>query len=99
MCSESAIKFVQSCLTEEDVRGKQVLEAGSLDVNGSLRSFVIGLYPLDYTGIDLVEGPGVDEICLRALTSSSPQRCSSMSETGGASYPHSKTPFVPTELC
>ena len=63
MCSESAIKFVQSCLTEEDVRGKRVLEAGSLDVNGSLRSFVIGLYPLDYTGIDLVEGPGVDEIC------------------------------------
>jgi SAM-dependent methyltransferase len=63
MCNESGIKFVQSCLAEEDVLGKNVLEAGSLDVNGSVRSYLMGLYPRDYTGIDIVEGPGVDEIC------------------------------------
>jgi SAM-dependent methyltransferase len=63
MCNESGIMYVQSCLTEEDVRGKVVLEAGSLDVNGSVRSYVMGLCPRNYTGIDLVEGPGVDEIC------------------------------------
>jgi SAM-dependent methyltransferase len=63
MCNDSVIKYVQSCMTEEDVRGKQVLEVGSLDVNGSVRSYAMGLNPRNYTGIDIIEGPGVDEIC------------------------------------
>lgn len=37
----------------------KVLEVGSLDVNGSIRQFFSGC---DYTGIDLGEGPGVDEV-------------------------------------
>lgn len=38
----------------------EVVEFGSLDINGSVRS----LFPLDqtYTGIDLQEGPGVDMV-------------------------------------
>jgi SAM-dependent methyltransferase len=36
----------------------RVLEVGSYDVNGSVRQFFSS--PIEYTGIDLVSGPGVD---------------------------------------
>lgn len=36
--------------------GKETLEVGSLDVNGSVRSLFSG----GYTGIDMRDGPGVD---------------------------------------
>ena len=40
--------------------GGKVLEVGSLDINGSVRSF----FAADsYTGVDVAEGPGVDEVC------------------------------------
>jgi SAM-dependent methyltransferase len=41
----------------KDWSGRRVLEIGSYDVNGSIRGFFGGS---DYTGVDLVEGPGVD---------------------------------------
>lgn len=37
-----------------------VLEVGSLDINGSIRQFFIDC---NYTGIDIGEGPGVDIVC------------------------------------
>ena len=37
-----------------------VLEVGSFDVNGSIRQYFDGC---DFWGIDLVAGPGVDEVC------------------------------------
>ena len=40
------------------IAGARILEIGSYDVNGSLRS-VFGLAD-EYTGVDLKEGPGVD---------------------------------------
>jgi len=40
--------------------GKNVLEIGSLDINGSVRQFFTGC---DYTGVDLGDGPGVDIVC------------------------------------
>ena len=40
--------------------GKNVLEIGSLDINGSVRQFFTDC---DYTGVDLGEGPGVDIVC------------------------------------
>lgn len=40
--------------------GGRVLEVGSLDINGSIRSFFLGG---SYTGVDVAAGPGVDEVC------------------------------------
>lgn len=59
---ESVLAFGRKELTEELVRGKHVLEVGSLNVNGSLRSHVEALGPASYWGIDIQEGPGVDEV-------------------------------------
>lgn len=39
---------------------RKVLEVGSYNVNGSVRSFFTDCY---YTGIDIVEGPCVDIVC------------------------------------
>lgn len=46
----------------EDVTGKDVLEVGSYDVNGSVRPFVEGFGPKSYTGVDVLAGPGVDRV-------------------------------------
>jgi hypothetical protein len=36
MCNEACIKFAER-LTREDVKGKRVIEVGSMIINGSLR--------------------------------------------------------------
>lgn len=63
MCNASCIRFGLEAVTPEDVRGRRVLEVGSYDVNGSLRPGLTALGPARYLGVDLEEGPGVDEIC------------------------------------
>lgn len=63
MCNPACIEFVGRALTEEEVRGKDVIEVGSRDVNGSARSTVESLGPASYLGIDIEAGSGVDEIC------------------------------------
>ena len=40
--------------------GGEVLEVGSLDINGSIRS---AFAPRRYVGVDVAPGPGVDEVC------------------------------------
>lgn len=55
--------FATQCLTWEAVAGKTVLEAGSLDVNGSVRGHAESLGPASYTGTDMRAGPGVDVVC------------------------------------
>lgn len=59
----SAMAFACSALTADDVAGKHVLEAGSLNVNGSVRPHVEALGPASYTGTDMRPGPGVDAVC------------------------------------
>jgi hypothetical protein len=55
--------FACSALTEADVRGKCVIEAGALNVNGSVRPHVEALGPAKYIATDMRPGPGVDEVC------------------------------------
>jgi predicted O-methyltransferase YrrM len=63
MCNPACIAFGRKQLRAGDVAGKDVLEVGSFDVNGSLREVVESLGPKQYLGVDLRPGPGVDEIC------------------------------------
>lgn len=44
------------------VAGRNVLEVGSYDVNGSLRSLVENYGPASYTGVDMQPGPGVNVV-------------------------------------
>ena len=63
MCNRACIEFGQTYLKKEEVRGKTVIEVDSYDVNGSLRSYVENLNPHSYIGVDIIKGPGVDEVC------------------------------------
>lgn len=63
MCNVNCIKWGAKNLTEEDIKGKKVIEVGSYDVNGSLRYVVELLKPAKYVGVDITKGPGVDIIC------------------------------------
>lgn len=58
----SAYAWACSALTEQDVAGRHVVEAGSQDVNGSVRPHVLKLGPASYTGTDLFPGEGVDRV-------------------------------------
>jgi SAM-dependent methyltransferase len=62
MCNETGIEFGARMLTAERVAGRDVIDVGALDVNGSLRPVVEPLGPARYLGIDIEMGPGVDEI-------------------------------------
>lgn len=63
MCHPSCIVFGAVNLKESDIIGKRVIEIGSYDVNGSIRSIIKSLKPSEYVGVDLLEGPGVDLVC------------------------------------
>jgi SAM-dependent methyltransferase len=55
--------FACSALTARDVKGRHVIEAGALDVNGSVRPHVESLGPRHYLSTDMRGGPGVDLVC------------------------------------
>jgi len=63
MCNQACIKFGRTYLKEQDVKGKSVIEVGSLNINGSLRPIVEALHPSSYVGVDIQMGPGVDRVC------------------------------------
>jgi hypothetical protein len=57
---ESVLEFTARVITAGDVAGQHVIEAGSANVNGSVRPQIMAMGPASYTGIDLAPGPGVD---------------------------------------
>lgn len=63
MCNPACIEFARTHLDPGQVRGREVLEVGALDVNGSLRPWVESMAPARYLGVDIALGPGVDDIC------------------------------------
>ena len=63
MCTKACLEFVRANLQPDEMIGRAVLEVGSLDVNGSVRSIVTVHQPARYVGVDLQEGPGVDAVC------------------------------------
>lgn len=63
MCNKACLDFGRKYLTEQDIKGRRVIEIGSMDVNGSLRSIAEAHGPEHYVGVDIAEGPGVDEVC------------------------------------
>ncbi len=63
MCHVSCVLFGVLNLSKEEIQGKKVIEVGSYDVNGSLRTYVKSLNPSEYIGVDIKKGPGVDIVC------------------------------------
>jgi SAM-dependent methyltransferase len=62
MCGQSGIDFGARVLTAEMITGREVLEVGARDVNGSLRPHIESLGPARYVGADIEMGPGVDDV-------------------------------------
>lgn len=63
MCNTNCINFGRQNLTDFEIRDKRVIEVGSYDINGSLRSVIEPMGPAEYIGVDIVKGCGVDVVC------------------------------------
>ena len=63
MCHQSCQDFAKARILPEEIRGRSVIEVGSRVVNGSVRPLVESFGPAYYLGVDILPGPGVDEIC------------------------------------
>lgn len=59
----SAHRFSTTALAEADVKGKHVVEAGALNVNGTARDAIEALGPASYLATDMRDGAGVDLVC------------------------------------
>lgn len=57
------ITFFNENVSEDEVKGKRIIEFGSRNINGSVRP-VFEKYGCEvYIGLDIIEGEGVDVIC------------------------------------
>jgi len=63
MCHVSCIIFGAKNLVKDEISGMDIIEIGSYDLNGSLRSLIESMKPGKYVGVDIIKGPSVDLIC------------------------------------
>jgi len=63
MSHKSVRDFIETNLSEKEVQNSNILEVGSYDFNGEIRSIVLKNQPKTFIGIDMLNGPGVDQIC------------------------------------
>jgi SAM-dependent methyltransferase len=63
MCNVGCIIFGAKNLTKKEIKGKKIIEVGSYNVNGSLRPIIESMNPLEYVGVDIERGTGVDIVC------------------------------------
>ena len=66
----TVMEWIHKTIGPPDVRGKRVVEAGSMNVNGSVRPWITGMSPSVYIGTDLRPGPDVDlvaDVCTLAV--------------------------------
>jgi len=59
------MEWARSAIREEEIRDKTVLEVGSYNVNGTLKTLLSEFKPLSWTGVDQNAGPNVD-VAIRA---------------------------------
>lgn len=58
------IEFIVDNLSKQEIKGKRVIEIGSKDINGNIKTYFMKIEkPCEYIGIDLKEGNGVDIVC------------------------------------
>jgi len=62
MCTKSCKNFGKN-LKSIDINGKDILEIGSYNVNGTIKDYIMSLSPNKYVGTDMREGPCVDIVC------------------------------------
>lgn len=62
MCSPYCLAFGRENLSPEEIKGKKILDVGSVNINGSFRDYCTQHSPKSYLGIDLAPGSGVDQI-------------------------------------
>src|SRR5437667_11583807 len=63
MCNSECISFVERAIGSGDVKGRDIIEVGSYDVNGSVLPYLQSLAPASYLGVDITPRPGVDLVC------------------------------------
>jgi len=63
MCDPACISFGCKYLKPEEIRNKDILEVGSYNINGSLRTYLLENKPSKYIGVDIQAGPFVDQVC------------------------------------
>jgi SAM-dependent methyltransferase len=61
--NRNVLNFAREHLDDVDVRGKRILEVGSYNINGTIRDVIEPMEPAEYVGVDIKQGPCVDEIC------------------------------------
>jgi SAM-dependent methyltransferase len=59
---DGCLRFILDSLSDSDIRGHNIIDLGSLDVNGSPRESIMRFSPAKYVGLDIRPGKSVDVV-------------------------------------